>query len=246
MTTKPSVPPATLRDYVRSAVTFAVSIVLFYALICLNLLATTFWPARRVHFLMRFAGWLLVKVAGISLRVRGLEHIPRSGGFLLVCNHVNTFDPLILYAVIPRHCIAIEKAAHFRWFLYGKMIERWGNLPVESGNPTLSAASLDRAAVELVSGTPVFIYPEGTRARTGQLGPFKKGGFHLALRTRVPLIPMVFKGADKIFLQGTPLIRPGTEDVVLLPPVDLSGYRDNEAQRLADDVRELIRAELER
>lgn len=203
-------------------------------------------PGPRMHVLMRVACTILVKIVGIRLRIHGRGHIPNEGGFLLVCNHVNMFDPLIVYAVIPRHCIALEKAPHFKWPVYGRMITSWGNLPVSSSDTELSRRSLGRAAEKLREGTPVFVFPEGTRSRSGRLGTFKKGGFHLALETRVPLIPMVFKGADKIFLEGTRLIRPGTEDVVILPPVTLDQFETQNVDALVAHVRGVIAAELER
>lgn len=203
-------------------------------------------PGPRMHLLMRIACSILVKIAGIRLNVKGAEHLPAQGGYLLVCNHVNMFDPFIVYAVVPRHCIAIEKASHFKWPFYGRMISSWGNLPVSAGDSEMSRRSLGVAAQKMRDGTPVFIFPEGTRSRNGRLGRFKKGGFHLALDARVPLIPMVFKGADKIFLEGTKLIRPGVEDVVILPPVPLDAYGPQDWDLLSEHVHTLIRTELER
>lgn len=203
-------------------------------------------PGPRMHFLMRFFCSVQVKIAGIRLVVRGAEHMPKDGGFLLVCNHVNMFDPFIVYAVVPRHCIAIEKSTHFKWPFYGRMITSWGNLPVSSKDSEMSRRSLARAAEKLREGTPVFIFPEGTRSRSGRLGRFKKGGFFLALESRMPLIPMVFKGADKIFLEGTKLVRPGVEEVVILPPVPIDDYGPHDAEALAVHVRSLIEAELGR
>jgi 1-acyl-sn-glycerol-3-phosphate acyltransferase len=203
-------------------------------------------PGPRMHFLMRFCCRNLVRVGGIRLRVHGTENMPARGGFLLVCNHANMFDPFIVYALVPRHCIAIEKASHFKWPFYGRMITSWGNLPVSSGDSELSRRSLLLAAERMREGTPVFVFPEGTRSRSGRLGAFKKGAFHLALDARVPLVPCVFKGADRIFLEGTKCIRGGVEDVVLLPPVSLESFGENDHDALSAHVHALIQAELDR
>lgn len=208
-------------------------------------LAGTLFGGPRVHFLLRGTSWLLLKIAGIRVRIRGRENLPSSGGFLIVSNHVNMFDPMIMYWLFRQHIIAIEKASHFHWPLYGQMIRSWGNLPV-SGRAAETRESLGKAADLLRAGRIVYVFPEGTRARDGRLASFKRGAFHLALDARVPLVPIVFKGADRIFLEGSWTIRPGREEVVILPPVSLDGYTREDAGRLADAVHALIGAELER
>jgi len=231
-------------ESLKARLRFGVTFLSFFG--CVATLATlsSLVDARRIHTVMRMAGKLMVTVAGIRLRVSGLENLPPDGRFLLVCNHINMFDPMIVYAVIPRYIIAIEKAAHFKWPLYGTMIRHWGNLPVDRRNPALSRESLNRAAELLQAGTPVFIFPEGTRARSGKLGAFHKGGFRVALDARVPLIPVVFRGADRIYREGTYEVHAGSEEVVILPPFSLDGYGPDDEAWLAEDVRAVIEASL--
>ena len=208
-------------------------------------LAGTLFGGPRVHFLMRGASWLLVRAAGIRVVLRGWENMPARGGILVVSNHVNMFDPMIMFTLFRQHIVAVEKASHFRWPFYGRMVRAWGNLPV-SGRSAETRDSLGKAADLLRAGKVVYMFPEGTRARNGALGAFKRGAFHLALEARVPLVPVVFKGADRIFLEGTWSIQPGTEEVIVLPPVCLDDYQREDAGQLADHVRALIQAELER
>lgn len=235
----------TLSERALSHLIVVVEVLLLGITVPLLALAGTLFGGPRVHFLLQGTSWLLLRAAGIRVVVRGRENLPASGGFLVVSNHVNMFDPMILFTLFRRHIIAIEKAAHFRWPCYGRMARTWGNLPV-SGSTSETRDSLGKAADLMRAGKIVFVFPEGTRARDGRLGAFKKGAFHLALDARVPLLPMVFKGADRIFLEGSWTIRPGTEELVILPPVNLDDYRREDAARLADDVHAMIQAELER
>lgn len=247
MLTCDSESPAAVSDTLESLkarLRFALTAVSFAGWVTTLASLSAVVDARRIHSLMRIAGRCVVMVAGIRLGVRGVEHLPSDGRFLLVCNHINMFDPMIVYAIVPRHIIAIEKASHFKWPLYGPMIRRWGNLPVDRRDPAQSRESLQRAVELLQAGTPVFIFPEGTRARSGRLGAFHKGGFRLALDARVPLIPVVFKGADRIFREGTYEVHPGSEEVIILPPVPLDEYGPEDDGKLADDVRALIEAHL--
>jgi 1-acyl-sn-glycerol-3-phosphate acyltransferase len=209
-------------------------------------LSSRFFEGRQIHFLMRFACSRTLAVAGVRLRPKGLENLPRDRGYLLVCNHVNSLDPMIVYSLVPRHVVALEKASHFSWPLYGPMIARWGNLPVARGDAERSARSLELAAALMRAGTPVFVFPEGTRSRDGRLAPFRRGAFALALQARVPLIPLVIKGADNLYREGTTAMYGGDQEVVVLPPVSLESYGPGDEEALAAVVRELIIAEMER
>ena len=215
----------------------------FGAWVPLLWLASLLRPAPRIHAMMRLACACVVWVTGTRLRVRGLHHLPATGGFLLVSNHVNSFDPMVLYMTVPRHMIALEKKSHFSWPFYGGMIRRWGNLPVAPRDPELASRSLARAAELLRAGTPVFVFPEGTRSRDGQLGTFRKGSFTLAIEAQVPLIPVILKGADRVFREGTSAIYGGVQEVIFAPPILLERY-EGDHQALAAQVRSIFDAEL--
>lgn len=237
--------PRDLRSRILAHATFAAVAVNMLFWTSLMVLASTLFPARRIHCMMRFATYTIMVLTRNDLSVRGREHLPAQGGCLLVSNHVNMFDPMFMYLAVPRYCVAIEEASHFKWPLYGTMITRWGNIPVGGKDRALTARSMARAADVLRAGTPVFIFPEGTRARDGRLGTFRRGAFSLALEARVPLIPVAFRGAEKIFLEGSNMIFPGREEIVFIPPVPLDDYGPDDADALSDEVRRRILEALE-
>lgn len=81
------------------------------------------------------------------------------------------------------------------------------------------------------------VLPEGTRTRDGRLGPFKKGGFLLALETGLEILPLVQKGAQAINRRGSLLIQPGRIEFVIEKPIATAGYARENIRELMDKVR---------
>jgi 1-acyl-sn-glycerol-3-phosphate acyltransferase len=160
----------------------------------------------------------------------------------VMMNHVNILDPLVFYARYPGLVRGIEEESHFRWPLYGWMLRRVGMIPISRKDPARARESLARAAA-LVRKRPEFsiaILPEGTRTLDGRIGPFKRGGFHLALETGLDILPVVQTGAFRINRKGSLLIRPGRVRLAVLPPVPVAGYGRDDVGQLADHVRDLF------
>ena len=114
-----------------------------------------------------------------------------------------------------------------------------GFVPVERANQDQSWPAVDRAAEALRAGNSFFIFPEGTRSRTGELLPFKKGGFVMALKAQAPIVPVVVSGGRAAMRKGSPLIWPTTVTVdVPCAPVPTAGMTfDDRERRSIDDVR---------
>src|SRR5262249_44174859 len=145
--------------------------------------------------LYRSAFWL----AGIRVRVSGLEHLSRGKPYVLMGNHVNFLDPFMLCVGMPVPTVALEKNKNFGIPIYGWVMRRWGTLSVDRGKPEQARLDLARAGEILRrDGSWLILFPEGTRTRDGRVGPFKKGGFHLALSTGVEIVPFTQNGARDI------------------------------------------------
>jgi 1-acyl-sn-glycerol-3-phosphate acyltransferase len=129
-------------------------------------------------------------------RVTGLEHFPRSGGVLLVSNHLSIADPAVLTAVSPRPLVFMAKEELYRPLL-ARLILRWwgGSFPVRRGQNDVRAV---RDALELIrSGDPVVVFPEGTRHPHG-LGTAHPGVGYLATRAGCPVLPVALVGTERI------------------------------------------------
>ena len=169
----------------------------------------------------------------------GRENLVPGRQYVVMMNHVNFFDPLVFYAAFPGIARGVEEESHFRWPVYGGTIRRIGMFPINRKNPDRAVESLRRAAA-WIRERPDFsfgILPEGTRTRDGKLGPFKRGGFLLAVETGLDILPIVQSGAFEIARKGSLLIRPGRVDVAIEPAVPVAGYTKENVGELIERVR---------
>lgn len=178
-------------------------------------------------------------VCGIRVRVGGRENLVPGRQYVVMMNHVNFFDPLVFQAAFPGGVRGVEEESHFRWPVYGGTIRRIGMFPISRTNSRRAVESLRRAAV-WVRSRPDFsfaVLPEGTRTLDGNLGPFKRGGFILAIETGLDILPLVQAGAYSINRKGSLLIRPGRVDVTIGAPVSTAGYTKDNVRELIERVR---------
>jgi 1-acyl-sn-glycerol-3-phosphate acyltransferase len=149
-----------------------------------------------------FESWLkglcrsLVWICGVHVTVSGREYFQAGHQYLLMMNHVNILDAFVFYGSFPGKARGIEEESHFGWPVYGWVIRRMGQVPVNRRSGVRAMESLRRAAKLIREKTDFsfMVLPEGTRTRDGKLGPFKKGGFLLALETGLDILPLVQKG----------------------------------------------------
>lgn len=192
--------------------------------------------------LIKGACRLVLAVCGIRLAVTGRENFIPGRQYVVMMNHVNFFDPFVLYASFPGFARGVEEESHFHWPLYGPTIRRLGMIPISRKNTARAVESL-KAAAAWVRSRPdmsVAILPEGTRTPDGRVGPFKKGGFLLALEARLDILPLVLTGADRINRKGSRLIRPGRVEIVVEPAVPTAGHTKDTASALVDEVRSVF------
>jgi len=191
-----------------------------------------------LKWLCRSTVWL----CGIRGSVSGLENIAPGRQYLLMMNHVNFFDGLVFYSRFPGRARGIEEQGHFSWPVYGWVVRRMGNIPVDRRHGARALESLRRAAALIRSRRDVsfMILPEGTRTRDGRLGPFKRGGFLLARETGLEILPLVQKGAYAVNRRGSLLIRPGRVELAFERPVPTQGFTRESVRELMDQVRSVF------
>jgi 1-acyl-sn-glycerol-3-phosphate acyltransferase len=231
-----------LFDGLRSLLIWAVALPVF-AVCCLTiLLVALVYRGPRLEPLIKGACRLVLFCCGIRLRAHGRENVVPGRAYIVMMNHVNFFDPLVFYAAFPGPARGVEEESHFRWPLYGAMLRRIGMIPIDRRNHQRAMASLARAA-ELLRGRAGYslaILPEGTRTADGRLGPFKRGGFLLALESGLEILPIVQAGAGRINRKGSRLVRPGRVDLFFEPPVSAAGFTRETIDALMDRVREVF------
>src|SRR5690606_10645483 len=136
---------------------------------------------------------LVQPVLGLTVKVQGQTNLTAARPCVFVVNHQSTFDVPILSSIFPEETVLVAKKELRKIPLFGWLYAATGNILIDRGHNARAVQRL-REAQEAIRdrGVSVWIFPEGTRGRvSGELLPFKRGAFHLAIGTGVPIVPVV-------------------------------------------------------
>jgi putative phosphoserine phosphatase/1-acylglycerol-3-phosphate O-acyltransferase len=185
-------------------------------------------------------GELGTALAGVDLRVHGEEHLWSHRPAVFIFNHQSAIDMLLLCKLLRRDFVGIGKQELRHYPILGRVFAMAGTVFIDRSNHVKAVNALQPALEALRSGVSLAIAPEGTRSTTPTLGRFKKGAFHLAMRARVPVVPIDFVNAlDALPRQGV-IIRRATVKVVVHPPISTESWSADGLDEQAAAVRELF------
>ena len=187
----------------------------------------------------------LLEQAEVSVSAVGLENAPVGETFVVMSNHQSLYDIPVIFQVLKRRVRMVAKTELFKVPVWAGAMRAAGFVEVDRQNRARAIASLRRAKQALQSGTSIWIAPEGTRSESGRLGPFKQGGFHLALETGARILPVAIDGTRNVLLARGGTVHNGCSvKVTICPPIDVSEYARDRRQELSDLVRKVIAAHL--
>jgi 1-acyl-sn-glycerol-3-phosphate acyltransferase len=229
----------------RSAATY-ISLALYVLLVGppFLLIALLFGRRALLYRVGHFGVRLGLSLSGIRVTVEGSEHIQRHRAAVYAVNHASSVEPPIIFDLLhelfPRLRI-LYKAELRKLPVLVRAFDLAEFIPLERGNPEQSLPAIDRAATALRDGNSFLIFPEGTRSRTGELLPFKKGGFILALKGQAPVVPIGIAGARDALRKGSLLIYPVTVRVRIGEPVETAGLTIDDREMLVTKVRDRVK-----
>lgn len=182
----------------------------------------------------------LLWAGGVKVRISGTEGIDPHQSYIFAANHQSAFDILALLSKLPVPFRWLAKESLFKIPLFGWAMKRSGYIPIDRGQAKKAYQSLLQAANKVREGTSIVIFPEGTRQQREVMGPFKKGGFVLALKAQRPIVPVSIVGSGNVLTKNGFWINPGEIRVVLGPPIPTEGMKNKDAEDLMARVREAI------
>jgi 1-acyl-sn-glycerol-3-phosphate acyltransferase len=202
-------------------------------------LAIVFGAKGLLYKLGHFGVRLALTLSGIRFRVAGLEHVP-NGAVVFCANHQSNVDPPILFEALHPQVHILYKAELNALPLLARAFRVGGFIAVDRRNKEAAMRAIEAGARSIRSGNSFLIFPEGTRSRTADLLPFKKGGFIMALKAQAPVVPVAVQGGRDAMRKGSRIVRPVTVSIRVGEPIETAGLRVDERDELIARTRARI------
>ena len=187
--------------------------------------------------------WL--RLSGVQVRVHGTENLDPKQTYVFVSNHRSYLDTATLFIHTGRRIGMLAKKELLKVPILGVGMGFVNVMAIDRSNRERARETTEAATKRIRSGRSFGVFAEGTRAKPGQLLPFKKGAFYMAAQAGVPIVPVAIKDTDWLMGKGTGEARGGTINMVLLPPVSTDGCSsDEDIKLLVDRVQALVANEL--
>jgi len=193
-----------------------------------------------VHIIARIWSKSILFVSGIKVDVEGLANIDPAKSYIYMSNHRSNFDIPVLLGCLPIQFRWLAKAELFKIPIFGRAMQGAGYVKIDRFNRESAFKSIDEIAAKMKNGVSVMIFPEGTRSEDGNIKPFKKGGFIMAVDSGVPIVPVIVRGTRSIMVKGRWRIKPGHVTLSIKKPIGTTGYTRDNKDDLIKTVRSVI------
>lgn len=201
----------------------------------------TVLPSDRIDWLSRFYCRGQVLLTGSRWRAHVDPRVDPARPYVFCQNHTNHLDHVVFYNATPHFKQGLELERHFRYPFYGWFMRQRGTIPVRHGDRRALVELRDAFKRELERGHSVLTFPEGTRSRTGRVGPFQLGVFSIARDLGVPVVPVSVTGMFDVMRADSWIIRPGKEVTVWVDaPIETKDVPRAEVRALADRCRAVV------
>ena len=189
--------------------------------------------------------WLWL--SGVRIKVRGLELLDPKQPYVFVSNHRSYLDTAAIFVYTGRRIGVLAKKELLKVPVLGVGMGFVNVMAIDRTNRESAIRTTEAAAKRIQSGVSFAVFVEGTRAKPGELLPFKKGAFYMARQAGVPVVPVAIKNSDVLMGKGTGEARAGTIEMVMMSPVEtVKVSTDEDMNQFIANVREMIAAELTR
>jgi 1-acyl-sn-glycerol-3-phosphate acyltransferase len=183
-----------------------------------------------------WSGWI-VWFARVQIEVENRGDLDPGQPYVFMANHASSLDIWAMFQVVPRRVRMIAKKQLARIPLFGWVMWAGRFIFIDRANPVAARRSIDEACRRIHDGDSVVIFPEGTRTRDGALGAFKKGGFHLAAKAGVPIVPVALRRTRELMPRGSLMLWSGTMKAIIGAPIPTQGLSDEDRASLHERVR---------
>src|SRR5579859_3301091 len=230
----------------RSILLWIVSGLHFFLVVPVLVFLSIFLDPRKNDGLQRGLFQRITFISGEKVEVRSATNFDPNLTCFFFSNHVNLFDPFMLYCAIPQFVRGWELESHFKIPAYGWLMKRFGNVPVPDVRRPSDLKRMWRLTQDAVDGgTSLIIFPEAKRSRDGHVDGFEDGGFRVAQQLGIPIVPVSLVGSFQHHRTGHWMLWPQTITVYLHDIIETKGMTKRDVPALRDRVREVISAPVE-
>lgn len=228
-------------EIVRSLFLWGMSWLHFLIVVPILIALAVVLDPRKHDWLQRGLCRRIAFFSGATVVVKKAPGFDEKRTSFFMVNHVNLFDPFILYCAVPQLVRGWELESHFKIPIYGWLMKRFGNVPVSDVRSPKDLKRLWRMTQQAIdSGTSLIIFPEAKRTRDGHLNEFEDGGFRLAQQLGVPIVPVSLVGSMQHLRTGEWILRPATITVHLHDTIETRGMNKAEVPALKQRVKQII------
>jgi 1-acyl-sn-glycerol-3-phosphate acyltransferase len=188
---------------------------------------------------------VILAISMVRVKASGLENILDEPA-IYAANHASQLDIPIMCTRVNRPMFFIAKIELKKVPILSQYIKVVGMILVDRKNRERAMASMRTAIQDIQGGKSIAAFPEGTRTKTGELLPFKKGIFTIAKEGRIPIVPMAIVGSAKALSSGSFFIRPATVELRILPALNSDEFFNMSIEEMANHTRSLIQQEIEK
>ena len=196
--------------------------------------------ARAIDAITRLWAGLIVKAAGIRLRAENTAAVDRKQRYILIANHHSYFDIPCIFLAIPQPIRFMAKISLFKIPIFGWAIGRAGFIPIDRKNRKTAVKSFEKAVDRIRKGNTVVVFPEEGRSRERAMRPFQRGGFLLALRSGLPILPVAIDGTFDVYSAKARWVKPGPVTITVGTPIQTEGLTLRDKDRLLEESRAQI------
>ena len=207
------------------------------------------WIPPRGDWTFRVArlwGWGALLASGVRIDIQFAAGLDPNQQYVFMANHRSLFDIPSMLVSLPGQARFLAKKSLFQIPIFGWALKAGGFVTIDRENLSSARESFAQAVSRLRAGTSVLIFPEGTRSTVEHLLPFRRGGFLLAIKSGLPIVPVGIGGSREVRGKRSLVIRPGTIWVHYGEPIEASEYAVSQKQELMDQVREQIEVQMSR
>ena len=193
-----------------------------------------------VYLMARFWSHGLLWSSGVRLDVDREVPLDSQVCYVFMSNHQSLYDIPALICSLPGQCRFLAKRSLFQIPVFGWALKAGGFISIDRSDRSRARESFSAAVEQIQRGASTVVFPEGTRSLDGRLGPFQRGGFLLALKSGIPIVPVGIRGSLEVQRRGSRIVKPGTIRLRYGEPIEVGDHSVRNRGSLAERVRAQI------